>query len=92
MIRLCFPRRASRRRRQLGDLGRILIVEDDPLLLEQLTWALKGKFSVDAARSNADGRAVPIASDPDLFLFDLRLPFGDSGRDWDTSPRSPSPP
>jgi hypothetical protein len=33
-----------------GPLGRLVIVEDDPFLLEQLTWALKGKFIVTSAR------------------------------------------
>ncbi|HEY1434013.1 MAG TPA: sigma-54 dependent transcriptional regulator, partial [Thermoanaerobaculia bacterium] len=56
-----------------SSLGRILIVEDDPFLLEQLTWALKGKFTVSAAREAVQGRAL-CESEPDLHLFDLRLP------------------
>jgi DNA-binding NtrC family response regulator len=56
-----------------GGLGRILIVEDDPFLLDQLSWALKGKFAVSSARDAVEGRAK-IETDPDLFLFDLRLP------------------
>ncbi len=54
-------------------LGRILVVEDDALLLEQLTWALKGKFAVSAARDATHGRAL-CEPEPDLYLFDLRLP------------------
>jgi DNA-binding NtrC family response regulator len=54
-------------------LGRIVIVEDDPELLEQLTWALKGKFAVSAARDATHGKAL-CESDPDLYLFDMRLP------------------
>jgi len=54
-------------------LGRIAIVEDDPMLLEQLVWALKGEFEVATASDGVAGRAL-IATDPDLFLFDLRLP------------------
>jgi DNA-binding NtrC family response regulator len=53
--------------------GRILIVEDDAILLEQLTWALKGKFAVSAARDATHGRTL-CESEPDLYLFDLRLP------------------
>ena len=53
--------------------GRIVIVEDDALLLEQLTWALKGKFAVSAARDATHGRTL-CESEPDLYLFDLRLP------------------
>jgi DNA-binding NtrC family response regulator len=54
-------------------LGRIVIVEDDEVLLEQLTWALKGKFAVSSARDATHGRAL-CDSEPDLFLFDMRLP------------------
>jgi two-component system NtrC family response regulator len=54
-------------------LGRLVIVEDDPSLLEQLTWALKGKFVVSPARDATQGRALCDA-EPDLYLFDLRLP------------------
>ncbi len=56
-----------------GSLGRIVIVEDDEVLLEQLTWALKGKFSVSSARDATHGKAL-CESEPDLFLFDMRLP------------------
>jgi two-component system response regulator HydG len=56
-----------------ADSGRILIVEDDPFLLEQLTWALKGSFTVTGARDAVEGRAR-LDTCPDLYLFDLRLP------------------
>ncbi len=56
-----------------GAIGRILIVEDDEVLLEQLTWALKGKFAVSSARDATHGKALCDA-EPDLFLFDMRLP------------------
>ena len=46
-------------------LGRIVIVEDDPFLLEQLTWALKGKFDVTAARdADAGPRALRVGPGP----------------------------
>ncbi len=53
--------------------GRIVIIEDDALLLEQLTWALKGKFAVSSAGDATLGRAL-CEAEPDLYLFDLRLP------------------
>ena len=56
-----------------GALGRILLVEDDPFLLEQLTWSLKGVFDVESARDATQARAL-LGSEPDIFLFDLRLP------------------
>jgi two-component system response regulator HydG len=54
-------------------LGRIVIVEDDAFLLEQLTWALKGTFAVSGARDAVQGRAL-CESEPDLYLLDMRLP------------------
>ena len=59
-------------------LGRIAIVDDDADLLAQLVWALKGEFEVVTASDGVAGREL-IASEADLFLFDLRLP--PSGRD-----------
>jgi len=56
-----------------GELGRILVVEDDAFLLDQLGWALKGKFSMASARDAVEARAHLDAA-PDLYLFDLRLP------------------
>jgi len=53
--------------------GRILIVEDDPILLDQLSWALKDKFEVLAARDALEGRNL-CESVPDVYLFDMRLP------------------
>jgi DNA-binding NtrC family response regulator len=58
---------------QPGPPGTIVIVEDDPQLLDQLTWALKGLLEVRGARDAAQGRTL-CESDPDLYLFDLRLP------------------
>jgi len=60
-------------RQAAGSLGRIVIVEDDAVLLEQLTWALKGRFAVSSARDATHGKAL-CDSEPDLFLFDMRLP------------------
>ncbi len=56
-----------------GAVGRVLIVEDDPVLLEQLGWALKGTFELETARDAPAGRAL-FGTEPDVFLFDLRLP------------------
>jgi DNA-binding NtrC family response regulator len=56
-----------------GAPGTIVIVEDDPILLDQLTWTLKGQFVVTSARDADEARPL-CDSDPDLYLFDLRLP------------------
>ena len=53
--------------------ARILIVEDDPFLLQQLTFALAGRFAVTGARDAVEGRAR-LTEEPDVCLFDLRLP------------------
>jgi len=55
------------------DSGRVAVVEDDPVLLEQLGWALKGKFEMLSARDAEAGLALADL-DPDVFLVDLRLP------------------
>jgi DNA-binding NtrC family response regulator len=54
-------------------LGRILIVEDDAGLLEQLRWALAGHFEVTSIRDAQEARPL-LSLSPDLCLFDLRLP------------------
>ena len=45
-------------------LGRILIVEDDAALLEQLAWALKDKFEVLRAPDAREGRSL-FEADPE---------------------------
>ena len=54
-------------------LGRVLIVEDDAALLDQLTWALKPEFDVVGAGDAWPGRRA-LQEDFDIHLFDLRLP------------------
>jgi DNA-binding NtrC family response regulator len=56
-----------------GPLGRLVIVEDDAFLLEQLALALKSRFVVSGARDATHGRVL-CESEPDVYLFDLRLP------------------
>jgi DNA-binding NtrC family response regulator len=54
-------------------LGRLLVVEDDPILLDQLRWTLKSTFDVTGVGDAAAARAL-LQPEPDLYLFDLRLP------------------
>jgi len=56
-----------------GKEGRLAIIEDDRLLLDQLVFALKGTFEVVTAPDAVAGLAL-VAREPDLFLIDLRLP------------------
>ena len=53
--------------------GHLAIVEDDAGLLDQLTWALKGRFELVKALDAPQGLAL-AEHDPDVFLLDLRLP------------------
>jgi two-component system NtrC family response regulator len=53
--------------------GRLVIVEDDAALLDQLCWALKKDFEIATAPDAVAGSAL-CATDPDLYLFDMRLP------------------
>ncbi|MGE5347556.1 MAG: sigma-54-dependent transcriptional regulator [Acidithiobacillales bacterium] len=53
--------------------GHLAIVEDDAALLDQLTWAVKGRFELFKA-SDAPQGLLLAAHDPDVFLLDLRLP------------------
>ncbi len=59
------------RRAQTG--GRLAVVEDDPLLLDQLVWALKDRFEVHGARDAVEGLKLADL-EPDVYLLDLRLP------------------
>jgi two-component system NtrC family response regulator len=54
-------------------LGRVVVVDDDPLLVDQLRWSLAGVFEMASAGDAASARPL-LDSHPDLFLFDLRLP------------------
>lgn len=53
--------------------GRLAIVEDDPLLLDQLVWTLKADFEIHPALDAEAGLAL-VELEPDLFLVDLSLP------------------
>ena len=59
------------RRAETG--GRLAVVEDDPLLLEQLVWALKDRFEVHGARDAVEGLKLADL-EPDVYLLDLGLP------------------
>jgi DNA-binding NtrC family response regulator len=56
-----------------GREGRLAVVEDDPLLLDQLVWALKERFEVHSARDAVEGLRL-AELEPDVYLLDLRLP------------------
>jgi two-component system, OmpR family, response regulator len=62
-----------------GDDGaRLLVVEDEPTILELLSGSLRfAGFTVLTAGSGAEALRVAAASQPDLILLDVMLPDGD---------------
>jgi len=56
-----------------GVEGRLAVVEDDSLLLDQLVWALRERFEVHSARDAVEGLRL-AELEPDVYLLDLRLP------------------
>jgi len=58
--------------------ARLLVVEDDPTILELLSGSLRfAGFDVLTAASGAEALRAAAASRPDLILLDVMLPDGD---------------
>jgi len=61
-----------------GDEARLLVVEDEPTILELLSGSLRfAGFDVVAASSGAGALRAAAACRPDLILLDVMLPDGD---------------
>lgn len=59
----------------MSDLSRILIVEDDPSLVELLRYNLETEgYDVSVARDGEDGLEAIDTQDPDLVVLDWMLP------------------
>ena len=54
--------------------SKILIVDDDPALQEQLAWALKRDFGLVQCLERKGALKAAASEVPDLVLLDLRLP------------------
>ncbi|HKQ60665.1 MAG TPA: sigma-54 dependent transcriptional regulator [Candidatus Polarisedimenticolaceae bacterium] len=54
----------------------LLVVEDDPLIADQLRWALKDQYELRLAHSRDQALAELNRARPDLVLLDLCLPPG----------------
>src|SRR5712691_4297862 len=54
--------------------NKILIVDDDPALQEQLAWALKHDFELDQRTDRESALKAAASEVPDLVLLDLHLP------------------
>jgi len=59
---------------------RLLIVDDNVLLAERLKTHLENRFSVDTARTGAEGEALAKAGRYDIIILDLGLPDMDGER------------
>lgn len=54
---------------------RVLIVDDDPDIVESVRFALEGKgFTVLVARDGNQGLAMAEREDPDLVILDMMMP------------------
>ncbi|HAK95807.1 MAG TPA: response regulator [Planctomycetes bacterium] len=59
---------------------RILIVDDDPDVVDQLTLALQGQgYEIVSAGSQAEAEETLLTVRPDLAIFDLMMEEKDSG-------------
>jgi len=59
----------------MSEMSRILIVEDDPSLVELLRYNLESEgFEVSVARDGESGMEAIVADDPDLVVLDWMLP------------------
>jgi DNA-binding response OmpR family regulator len=62
-------------------MARVLVVEDDPIIRQTVTYALKRSgFETFASGDGLDGLEVAHAEHPDLIILDLMLPGLDGYR------------
>jgi two-component system response regulator PilR (NtrC family) len=57
-------------------MERILVVDDDRQLREQIAWSLKGDYTISEAGDREQALAVAARERPDLLLLDLHLTPG----------------
>ena len=64
----------------MGQNKRILIIDDDIDLLEQLSMMLSGEgYEIETAEGQAEGEEAILATRPDLVVVDLMMENMDSG-------------
>jgi DNA-binding NtrC family response regulator len=57
-----------------GGRPRLLIVDDEPLLLDVLTEHFKGDYEVETALSGADALGAILRERPDVVMLDINMP------------------
>jgi len=53
---------------------RLLIVDDEPLILEVLTVHFKGEYDVETALNGADALGAILRARPDVVMLDINMP------------------
>jgi DNA-binding NtrC family response regulator len=53
---------------------RLLIVDDEPLILEVLTEHFKGDYDVETALNGADALGAILRARPDVVMLDINMP------------------
>ena len=53
--------------------NKILIIEDDPTIVNSLTILLKGEYETDSAKNGAEGLEKVDSFKPDLIILDLLM-------------------
>lgn len=57
-----------------GPRRRLLIVDDEPLILEVLTEHFKTDYDVDTALNGADALGAILRARPDVVMLDINMP------------------
>ena len=55
-------------------MKRLLIVDDEPLIVEVLTEHFKTAYEIDTASNGADALTAVLRARPDLVLLDINMP------------------
>jgi DNA-binding response OmpR family regulator len=55
-------------------MQRILVVDDDRQLCDQIVWSLKEEYAISRAGDCGEALALLERENPDLLLLDLHLP------------------
>ena len=55
-------------------LKRLLIVDDEPLIVEVLTEHFKSRFEIDTASNGTDALTAVLRARPDVVLLDINMP------------------
>ena len=64
----------------MTDQKKVLVVDDDPDVLDQVSMVLKGRgYEVLSASSRAEGEEMLLRTQPDLCVCDLMMEDMDSG-------------